>query len=133
MPTNRESFLRRFFNSSLFLFSAIIVATLVIFSFCRTYYQEYQTKQEMARLQEDIDGLKVKKLELLEKLKYVQSQAFIERAARSELNMSKAGEKVLVFASSNTADNIGQPLDNVVVSKDEPNYLKWWRYFMGGE
>jgi cell division protein FtsB len=131
MPANRGNLFHRFFNSYLFLFASIIVAVMVIFSYSRTYYQEYQVQQEINRLQADARKLETKKLELLDALRYVKSSSFVEEKARTDLNMAKTGEKMLLFeASGSSSVGSRQSENNVVVLNNTSNYFRWWNYFM---
>ncbi len=134
MPASRGDLIHRFFNSYLFLFASIVIAVMVIFSYGRTYYQEYQVQQEINRLQADARKLETKKLELLDALRYVKSSTFVEEKARSELNMAKIGEKVVLFSTdSSTPINSGQTKNNMITLNDASNYIRWWNYFMGGK
>ena len=122
----------KFFGSFLVLFALVVLSLSTVFYFSRTYYQDYQIAQEIARLQEDANKLKSKKLELIEKLEYVKSPSFVEEKARTELNMSKTGEKVIMMNSGLSFDSDDrQNKSNVLTSIDTPNYIKWWYYFLG--
>lgn len=127
----QENFIRRFFSSYLFLLASMIIAIMVTFSYVRTYYQDYQVRQEIKRLQEDARKLETKKIELLEALRYVQSPSFVEEKARTELNMAKVGEKTLIIQSttSSTIDN-RQTNKTMVNLGSASNYRKWWNLFM---
>lgn len=128
---NQENFIKRFFSSYLFLFASVIVAAMVMFSYGRTYYQDYQVRQEIKRLQEDASKLETKKIELLEALRYVQSSSFVEEKARTELNMAKVGEKTLIIQSTtNPAIHDRQTNKTVLNLKSVSNYKKWWNLFM---
>jgi len=80
------------FGSYLFLFIIIIVASMVTFSYARTYYQDYQINQEIKQLKSEAKKLESKKLKLVEKLDYVKTTDFITQKARTDLNMIKQGE-----------------------------------------
>lgn len=134
MPTNKDSFWKKFFNSIFFLFGAIIVAVFVIIFYARTYYQDYQIRRDIIKLQENERNLQAKKIELLEILHYTKSSSFIEEKARTDLNMGKIGEKMAVInAGSASVENYGQAANNMIKLNNSPNYIKWWNYFMGGE
>ena len=128
---NQSGLWGRIFVSQLFVVAAIIIASMVTFSYARTYYQDYQVKQEMVRLQDDARKLETKKIELLEALTYVKSPAFVEQKAKSELNMAKTGEKAMIIQSSSTPTiNIRQAQSAVVELVSISNYRKWWNLFM---
>ena len=75
------------FLSPWFLVGAVLVIFGLLFSFGRSFYQDYQMRAEISRLQNEARNLSAKKLESLEILKYVQSRQFAEEKARTELNL----------------------------------------------
>ncbi|PIR73980.1 MAG: hypothetical protein COU35_04985 [Candidatus Magasanikbacteria bacterium CG10_big_fil_rev_8_21_14_0_10_47_10] len=124
---------RRFFGSRLFLIIALIVLTLIALSFARAYYQDYKIRQQIAELREEVHQLEKRKLESMEILDYVTSDTFVEEKARTELNMKKSGENVVVISDPGLQEFSGrdimqEPPDSQA-SADTPNPLKWWYYF----
>ncbi len=128
MPSAKESGWKNFFGSRLFLVVATIIAIMVIFGYGRAYYQDYLVTQEIEHLQEQAKNLEAKKMELLEVLKYVKSDSFAEEKARTELNMIKPGEQVLVVPKTEITDN-RQENNSMVGFTNISNYKKWWQYF----
>lgn len=120
-----------FFRSRWFLLGIFVLTALAIFAFGRAYYQGYQVRQEIARLQEEARRLEGKKIETLELLQYAQTKDFVEEKARTELNMIKPGEKVAVVAKNTGATSSGQENAEVVKSINLSNFKKWWRFFTG--
>jgi len=107
---------------------ATIVAIMVVFGYGRAYYQDYLVTQEIQHLQDQEKKLEAKKMELLEVLKYVKSDSFAEEKARTELNMIKPGEQILVVPKTDEISN-RQENSGVVGWTNISNYKKWWRYF----
>lgn len=130
---SKESRWKKFFGSRLFLFVAAVIVFMVIFGYVRAYYQDYQVRQEITRLEEQARNLEAKKLELLEVLKYVKSDSFVEEKARIELNMLKQGERVMVVASSTAPNEHRQEKNNMLEWTNLSNYAKWWRFFVNSE
>jgi hypothetical protein len=54
---------------------------------------------------------------------YLKTDQYIEKEARTKLNLVKPGEKQINFTSS--TDSLAQ----VDLSKKSPNYIKWFNYF----
>jgi cell division protein FtsL len=127
MPKKEKKTLGRFFGSRWFLLTALVAAVLVAFGYARAYYQNYKVNQEIKSLQEQVRGLEHKKLESMEILKYVTSDAYVEEKARSELNLKKPGENVLIFKNlaESTPFVSSTAVDRGVLS----NSIKWWYYF----
>lgn len=131
MVKNEKSFFKRFFGSRWFLFIAFAVAILVAFGYARAYYQDYKIRQEIDSLQEQVKKLEHKKLESMEILKYVTSDAFVEEKARTELNLKKPGENVLVVKSQFEVEELtpGGPVEKTLLN----NPIKWWYYLLNKE
>ncbi len=119
---------KNFFSSQIFVVIVAIVAVMVIFEYARAYYQDYQVRQEIAYLEDQAKKMESKKVELLEVLKYVKSDNFVEEKARTELNLIKPGEQVMVVPQVNKATD-RQENEAVVRLKNIPNYQKWLNYF----
>jgi len=109
------------------LLIALICAILVAIGYGRAYYQDYKIRQEINALQDEVKRLEYKKLESMEILKYVTSDAFVEEKARTELNLKKPGENVMVVTNPEVEVKPSQE------SKEEKprlnNPTKWWYYF----
>lgn len=131
MQKNEKSFFKRFFGSRWFLVTAFVVAVLVAFGYARAYYQDYKIRQEINSLQEQVKKLEHKKLESMEILKYVISDAFVEEKARTELNLKKPGENVLVLKNQDGDEKIEEnsPVEKTLLN----NPIKWWYYFLNRE
>lgn len=128
MSALNENSWKKFFNSRWFILLALAATMAVAVGFGRAYYQDYLVTQDIERLRDQAGNLAAKKIELLEVLKYVKSDSFAEQKARTELNMIKPGERVLVV--SKLAENEdGQEKNNMVGFSQISNYKKWWRYF----
>lgn len=128
MVKKEKTFFRRFFGSRLFLVVALLVVIFVAFGYARAYYQNYRVRQEITSLQDQVRSLGHKKLESMEILKYVTSDQYVEEKARSELNLKKSGEKVVIF--SNLAETTANITPVAPVEKDLLNNpIKWWYYF----
>jgi len=125
---SKDSGWKNFFGSRLFILVASIIAIMVVFGYGRAYYQDYLVTQEIQHLQDQAKKLEAKKMELLEVLKYVKSDSFAEEKARTELNMVKPGEQVLVVPKTEVLDD-RQENNTMVGLNNISNYKKWWQYF----
>ncbi len=117
------------FYSRWFLIALFVLVLLLAFSYARIYYQEYKVREEIKNLQDEAHNLEAKKIESMEILKYVQSDAFVEEKARTELNLSKPGEKEAVFQNGGRKSVIGQPENNLIKWSSTNNPLKWLKFF----
>lgn len=123
----QPSWLRRFFTSPLFLVCSFLCLGFFIFSFLRSYYQDYHIRREIYALEKEVQSLEHKKLESLAMLDYVMSDSFVEEIAREELDYKRPGEGVLVVHSSDLYDETEVGIDSE--KKRLSNPMKWWYYF----
>jgi cell division protein FtsB len=124
----KTSWFKRFFSSRLFLVVSLAVVFLIAFGYARAYYQDYKIKQEIRALEEEVKSLQTKKLESMEILQYVTSQDFVEEKARTELNMKKPGEKVVIINRPEDEGSGVRTVDSDV--KPLSNPVKWLYYFL---
>jgi cell division protein FtsB len=133
MNSAKENRWKLFFGSRLFIAVAVFVVFLVILGYVRAYYNDFQVKQEISHLQDEARNMEVKKLKLLDVLRYVKSDDFVEEKARTELNMIKPGEKLAIIQNTGSPQTGGQEKTGVVGLDNVPNYIKWWKYFFRQE
>jgi len=133
MSKEKKTSISRFLGSRLFLIIGIPLTVLVVFGVVRSYFNGYKINQEIEALQTDIKSLERKKLESMEILNYVMSSDFVEEKARTELNMKKKDENVMVFKGSDVYDRnkaAAVGIDSQDGSGQKmSNQLKWWYYF----
>jgi cell division protein FtsB len=129
--TESSSRARVFFSSKIFLICAFLLTLVFAIGFARAYFKDYAFREEVKRLQGEINGLEKKKLESIELLKYVSSTSYLEDTARLDLNLKKPGEQVLFI------DRLGKEGDTKDLGKriadsgqEISNPLKWWYYFI---
>jgi len=80
-------------------------------------------------LQNQVEGLEFEKFETLELLKYAKTDGFVEEKARTELNMIKPGEKMVIIKDEDTKGS-GQKNREVLKSNKLLNLKKWYNFFI---
>lgn len=121
-----------FFVSRWFLAIIFLVLCFTGFAILRSYFQEHQIREEINRLKSEAGELESKKIETLEILKYVKSPEFIEEKARTEFNMQKEGERLVVIKDLGEApSSSGLVNDKMIESNIFSNPIKWWNLFTG--
>lgn len=120
---------KQIFYSQWFLLVLFLLAIFLIFSYIRAYYQESRVRNEIDSLHEEVETLEAKKIKTVEILKYVQSQAFVEEKARTELNLLKPGEKMAIIPSGSIKTDIGQPKQDLLKWSSVKNPIKWFKFF----
>lgn len=119
---------KRFFRSPLFLAIAFPLAVLLVVAYVRSYVSSYYIQQEIQDLEAQIQDLETKKLESIELLEYVLSDDFVEEKARTELNLRKPGENVIIVSESVPSD-VDASIPEQGTRQYTPNPIKWWYYF----
>ncbi|MDO8499592.1 MAG: septum formation initiator family protein [bacterium] len=127
-----ESKETRFFRSRIFVPLILVALCLVVFAYARTLYRDYQIRAEITQMEDEVKRLQTKKVESLQMLQFVKSDAFAEAKARLELNLAKPGEQVVIIGSAiKPANFIGQKSEKVISLNNPSNISAWWHYFMG--
>lgn len=123
----KQSALERVFLARWFLFLLLGLVIIIAIGYARAYYADYQVRQEIAKLQEEVKSLEKKKFTSLQILERSQTENFLEEKAKTELNLKKPGENVLIIPeiTEPTVTAVEQPVDEPALS----NPRKWWYYF----
>jgi len=92
--------------------------------------RRWEVRQEISRLQGQIDELKTQNSELSGLIDYFQSDYYKEREARLKLGLQKEGESALSLP--NMQDSSADTLENTKVATSSGSQSvpqKWWDYF----
>lgn len=113
---------------NIFVFGCIIILTAIAVSFSKDYIKSQKLKNEISSLQNDISMNEKKILELSDFLKYLDSDSYAEKKARTDLGLKKPDEKVVIIPEQNDDKTILAKTDNPGAGS-ESNSIKWWKYF----
>jgi cell division protein FtsB len=83
----------------------LLIAIYGFYSLLNTGSEIYHLSQEEAQMKNKIVILNEKKQELKEKLELTNSEDFVEKEARTRLNMKKPGEEVYIVPTSENKDS----------------------------
>lgn len=114
---------------SLFLFFAVSVSSI------RETYREWKFDQELKRMQNEIEQLEGRKLELAELLNRLDSPDALDKEARTRLGLKKPGERVIILrgfdGTSSTWSDDAVTLAPVTSSTPDTrtNPQLWFDYF----
>jgi cell division protein FtsB len=118
-------------------FVAIVVITVCLFlviDFGRRTAANYQIKAEETRLETELASSQKRHAALQAQLTYVQSDAYVEEIARTQLKWAREGETVVVVMAtpqaSPQAPADGQPAAINGVVPETP-WQAWWLLFFG--
>jgi len=113
-----------------FLKKIILVVLLIysIYSIGSTFYSIHSNViQKDNEYKEKILGLKTEKSNLEEKLHTINSDEFVEKEARTRLNMKKDGEEVYLISSKEApkSEEVQYTETTAKISKSLSNFDKW--------
>lgn len=107
-----------------------------LFLLGRSLFVNYNLKQSITKLNEQIATLEKEKKNLENLNLYYQSDSFKELEARKKLGLKAPGEKVFVLAATPTTQNfpeeINKEKEKTAPQSSEsqiPNWLLWWEFF----
>lgn len=107
----------------------LALCVVVLVSFVRVYFKDYELRREIDRVRRDVSSLEKRKIESLELLKKLQSDAYVEERARVELQRGRADEAVLVVPGQVVSSTDAQRLAPPTERRELSNPRKWWYYF----
>ena len=105
----------------------------MVVGFVNGVLRDYNVNQEIKQYEREAATLQKKRLESMEILEYVSSNAFVEEKARAELQMKKSKERVVYVHRGGTGGDMLVEKENnakqAKVLQDVANPTKWWYYF----
>ncbi len=109
----------------------------VLFLLGRAILTNYNLKNTIVKLQDQIVALEQQKKDLDNLILYYQSTAFKELEARKKLGLKAPGEKVMILpipvtSATNFPEEVRHEQKAVAgtnQNKDAPNWQLWWQFF----
>ena len=108
--------------------AALLLAVPLTVEYLRQGEIRRQWETSRAQLQESLSTAEALNRELATRKAYVQSDAYVEEAARSELKMARPGDVVVVVVGTEPApeaNQLGKPTGTATPAP-------WWRAVFGG-
>ena len=99
----------------------IIICLYMIVTTSQAIVDLWRAGDKLTSREQELAGLEAQQKELLKQKETVESQEYLERAARNQLGLSKPGEEVIIIPSDLLAT--GQTASPEAI----PNWKKWWR------
>lgn len=87
---------KKLLSSQLFLLAMVIILSLITWQLVKVTYHKFELERELKPLQAEIQRLEHKKENLAKLFDYFKTDTFIEKEARSKLNLKKEGEQVVI-------------------------------------
>ena len=119
-------------NSKALLIAGVIILILLSINFIRSWNRGHEITQEISDLGQEISNLEKNNLELSGLIQYLNSTAYIEQKARTELGFKKEGEKIIIIpevGSNSLSDLNSDTMTSIAQTQQVSNPKKWWQYF----
>jgi len=118
------------------VFSGVLITLVffLVFFVCFVTIKEIVNRRlvdkEITALNDEVSTLKLEQEAFLNSVDHYNSDFFVEREARSKLNLKKEGESVVVVKLDDINNVKAIKAEEDVGSRDSAsNVVKWWRYF----
>ena len=112
-----------------FNYVLIFLALMLIYSFFGDYSRGIEVRQRIEKKRESVENLEKEREELKARLEEVQSEEFIEKQLRDNLNMSKEGEIVLILPPDEVVRKLAPSIEEEPETLPDPNWKKWVKLF----
>ena len=105
---------------------SLIVIVIVIYSGVKTYLNNRVVNSEIAKLKKEVTKFETENQDLKNSQDHSKSENFMEKEARTKLNLQKPGEKVVFI---DRQSQIASKSEEVESSGYWANLKKWWQIF----
>ncbi len=114
-----------------FVFYASIVFIFMIFyTLYKNISRLEKAKSRVERVQQDVDKLKVENQKLEDKIKYAESEEYVEKQIRDKLGRAKEGEIVLILPDPEIVKKYAPKLEDTTATEPtKKNWEKWLELF----
>lgn len=131
----RNNFFSKLFHSRWLILLCLLILVFFSVNLFREVINRQDLRKEISKLQQEISDLEGNNQEMSNLIGYFESLDFVEKEARTKLNLKKPGEKVIIVPettqeiSPETLSSAIAP-DNLLAQAEElSNPEKWWQYF----
>jgi len=104
----------------------LILGIYLVIVLSRELFNLLKKGERIEKMEEKIEGLKMKNQESKERLEYVKSEEFVEKEVRDKLNMAKEDEVIVVLPEG--LELRDQQLE-ASSEEDWPNWKRWLKLF----
>lgn len=111
--------------SRIVVYAILIFQIVLIGSLIRGIQVSYKSSERVGILQEKKDQLEEENAKLKEDVAYVQSDYYIEKVAREELQRAKPGEQVVILPENQRVNSTNVESETKQ-EKRLKNWKKWW-------
>lgn len=121
-----------FLSSKILLFASLFILIFFSVNLVREIINRHDLQQEIDKLQGQINSLESSNKELIGLIEYFKTMDFVEKEARTKLNLRKPGEQIIIVPEEGAKSQIlPEQLITLPSSqiKSQPSPINWWNYF----
>jgi cell division protein FtsB len=109
---------------------AVTVALFLVVDFGRRAAANYRMNSEVIKLEQEVAAEKERQQRLLAERAYVQSDAYIEKAAREELKWGRRGEVQVILMLTPQPSPASPPTTSPQeTAPPREHWQEWWDFF----
>lgn len=105
----------------------LIFQIVLIGSLIKGIQTSYKSKDRIKLLEEKREELQSENTKLKHDVEYVQSDYYVEKIAREELQRAKIGEQVVILPDGSTQFAVRSSQEKISNEKQLKNWEKWWK------
>lgn len=117
------------FRPNLILSITVIVAILILLSLAQEMNRRWQVQQEIAKLENEINSMEKRVVELEQLNEYFSTPDYKERLAREQLNFRAPEEKVVLLSEQDAKQVEAKSAAKKQEEKPRSLPLEWWYLF----
>ena len=134
MPRS-SGFGRQILSSKILLILSLVILIFFSTNLVKQVINRRDLQKEVSALEEEINRLQGRNQELDSLIGYFESLDFVEKEARTKLNLRKPGEQIIIVEEEPAESRLTESVKDVPVDLVSgeivilTNAEKWWNYF----
>ncbi|MCX6779352.1 MAG: septum formation initiator family protein [Candidatus Magasanikbacteria bacterium] len=123
----KRSLIGRITRSRFFVVALTVFLILFAIGFFRSFWRDYQIRQEIKQMEMAKQSLEEKKIKTLDLLNELEGDAAAEREARLNFGLVKPGEQVVIITEG--TEKVSEKKSKNKLEETKSNLIWWWNYF----
>lgn len=116
-------------RSKALLLGGLLLLLLFSVNWIRSWKNNRAVDQEITGLKDNVSQIEQDNFRLAELIKYLNSTAYLEEKARTDLGLRKPGEQAVIVPNTPAAADTNQAAPQTAPTQATANPQRWWRYF----
>ena len=113
-------------SSRIVVYAILLFQIILIGSLIRGFQVSYKSRERVEVLRDKKEQLEQEHAKLQADAEYVQSEYYIEKVAREELQRAKPGEQVVILPENSTQYAVRSDQVKNREEREIKNWEKWW-------